>query len=155
MSQQSRALHLPRGRCDGGHLKTNKSILLFVHSCAPQRWAGFPVCVCVFCLLVPLPPHILLSRLGSLLRTAPFSCLSLPSINRSTNKLHNKQTLWSCSCFSSCLLSTYSGRGDYIKVINYKWLITVLIVKLWCSHTPQNLTLGMAENKLISDELIV
>lgn len=40
VSQQSRALHLPRGCCDGGHLETNKSILLSVHSRAPPRGAG-------------------------------------------------------------------------------------------------------------------
>lgn len=40
VSQQSRALHLPRGCCDGGHLETNKSILLLVHSRAPPRGAG-------------------------------------------------------------------------------------------------------------------
>lgn len=56
----SRAWHFPRACFDGGHLKRNKSILLFVHCYVPLRRAEF-VCIPVYCSLCPLPflsaPH--------------------------------------------------------------------------------------------------
>lgn len=84
VSQQSAALHLPRVCCDCGHLKTNKSILLFVRSCAPQRWAGF---LCLSVCFLSLPPNLPLPSQGSLLCSSQFLvCLTPLYINSSINK---------------------------------------------------------------------
>lgn len=99
VSQQSTALHLPRVLFDGGHLKTNKSILLFVHSCAPLRWAGF-LCVLVYCSLCPLKHPLLLDSLLCMSSSVFLRLLSMnSSIYMLCNPVHPIKQYF-CNCFT-------------------------------------------------------